>query len=101
MFEGTIPSGSSAGPAEAGVLNGFAWPELVAKLAAARDLRAIFAADSRQSLASFAEGAARALADCGHAERYVNPDDLTDGKAHTATYVSVADHARDGDREMK
>ena len=101
MFEGIAPSASPDPAADTGALRPVVWPDLVAKLAAARDLRALFVADARQSFASFAPVAAQALAGCGHAERDINPDALTRGKFHGPTRVSAADEARGGDREMQ
>lgn len=101
MFEGPIPSVPPPVPAEAGALNAFAWPELVAKLAAARDFRAVLAGAQRGSLASFAPHAARALAGRDAGERPVNPDGLGRGKDPRAKPVAAADEAGQCDREMQ
>jgi len=101
MFEGSIPSVSPAGPAEAGALNALAWPELVAKLAAVRDFRAVMAGPQRGSLASFAPHAAQALVGRDFGELPVNPDGLGRGKPHRAKTLASADHAGKCDREMQ
>jgi hypothetical protein len=100
MFEGLVSSVSPQQAAEPGTFRAVEWPDLVAKFAAARDLRELFAADARRSLASFAPDAAQALAGCAQAERDVNPEALSHGKFHGPTEVSAANDARDGDREM-
>lgn len=101
MFEGTLPSVSPHGSAKAGAMRAVAWPELVAKFAAARDLRTLWAGGTRQSLASFATGAAGALGHFGDVKPPVNPDALVDGKGLWARTIAAADDARDGDREMQ
>ena len=101
MFEGPIPSVSPAGPAEAGALNAVGWPELVAKLAAARDFRAVMAGAQRGSLASFAPHAARALAGREFGERPVNPDGLGRGKVRGANTAASVDDAGECDREKR
>ncbi len=91
MFEGKLPFAPEARSAATGevpeeALCEMSWADLVAKLAAARDLRASLAEPEDSTLASFDAGSARHLAlhhePMRHEdyERSVNPDDLGNGK---------------------
>ena len=105
MIEGKLSSVVAEQAVGAGALRAFAWDELVAKLAAARDLRELFAGSRGESLASFAPQAARSLALCGSAEEAdqgsVNPDALGAGKGVRAKTIAAAGEAGDCDREMR
>jgi len=102
MFEGKpIHSGdsriSAAGDMPEETLCELKWTDLVARLSAARELRAELAATDECVLASFDAESARHLAsqhECYRnrdSERDVNPDDLGNGKGHTAERGSRAD----------
>lgn len=106
MIEGKLSSVVAEQAVGAGTLHAFAWDELVAKLAAARDLRELFAGSRGGSLASFAPQAARALALCESAEGEadqgcINPDALGHGKGVRANTIAAAGEAGDCDREMQ
>ncbi|MGN6499265.1 MAG: hypothetical protein ACTHKM_03865 [Tsuneonella sp.] len=77
-----------------------AWPDLVAKLATARDLRHVFARP-RSDLASFAPQAARALAVRETDKGSVNPDALADRKGTEDITQAAAQPAGHGDRETR
>jgi len=101
MFEGKPPIASGANTTEHGEpvgekLCALDWAELVAKLAAARDLRRELASDDGEgSFASFDAECAQHIAalhdkvpegqTAGNGKRAVNPDDLANGKAVCAT----------------
>ncbi|MDE1468189.1 hypothetical protein [Aurantiacibacter sp. D1-12] len=102
MFEGKPPlppaaSGSERGDSAAGELCALRWPDLVAKLAAARDLRAELAGQEDVSLASFDPHGAAHLA--SHSEkspvdgkRSVNLDGLANGKGNGGIVDSAIDN---------
>ncbi len=94
MFEGKyIQASDSRDSAEAGAtektLCELHWSDLVARLTAARELRAELVVSNEKTLASFDAESARHLAshhDCqlhGDYQPDVNPDDLANGKGHT------------------
>jgi len=102
MFEGKLPSApdsrnSAAGDMPEDVLCELQWGDLVARLAAARELRAELAASAAGALASFDADSARHLASqhegfrTGNEERDVNPDDLGNGKWPAAEHQERAD----------
>jgi hypothetical protein len=98
MFEGILPSPASAG---SGALRAPAWPELVARLAAARDLRGTFARPGGAPFASFAPIAASELASRDADKGSVNRDALVDGKGDGDTTKAAAQLAGHGDRETQ
>jgi len=102
MFEGKpVPAPESRhftqGEAEENRLCELSWADLVARLAAARELRAELAETDESTLASFDAESARHLASqhdgfrSGESERDVNPDDLGNGKGHAAIKQERAD----------
>ena len=97
MFEGTITAASAAPGAES-TLRSLDWPEIVARLAAARDLRAVFA---RPPVAggSFAPRAAAGIARAGPEKRSINFDALAGGKWPAATTAAFAPAVGFGDRD--
>ena len=105
MFESKLIPVGAAQAEETGALRAFEWGELVARLSAARDMRGVFAAARSDSQASFAGGAARALAPGESAEwggkGSVNPDALGAGKGPGATTPAAAREAGECDREMR
>lgn len=105
MFESKLTPAAAAQAAETGAMRAFEWHELVARLAAARDLRGVFAGSRVDSRASFAAGAARALAPGGSDDwgdkGYVNPDALGAGKSPCANTVAAGRGAGQCDREMR
>lgn len=107
MFEGkplaAHDSRSSAtGQMPEDALRELRWSDLVARLAAARDLRAELARAEDVALASFDADSARRLAtrhepqhdalDFAQDQDGVNPDDLGNGKADYGTSGAYPDH---------
>jgi len=97
MFEGTITAASAAPGAES-TLRSLDWPEIVARLAAGRDLRAVFA---RPLVAggSFAPRAVAGIARAGPEKRSINFDALAGGKWPAATTSASAPAVGFGDRD--
>lgn len=102
MFEGKAPlaldsrnSANGEMPEEA--LCELKWSDLVARLSAARELRAELALSDESMLASFDAESARHIASHHEGPRAdndkhdVNPDDLGNGKGHAAIHQSRAD----------
>ncbi|MCP5395624.1 MAG: hypothetical protein H6918_02630 [Sphingomonadaceae bacterium] len=81
-------------------LRAFGWPELVARLSAAQDLRRVIRRPSVAHKASFASGAAGLGHSEGNYERAVNPKVLSDEKPDAALMSSSPDGATQGDREL-
>ncbi|MFB0611829.1 hypothetical protein [Aurantiacibacter poecillastricola] len=102
MLEGKFTPGrdsrnSANGSAPEGALSELSWSELVARLSAARELRAELAARDITALASFDAESARHLA-WQHASAIqvyrqpdVNSDDLDNGKGRTAEDLASSD----------
>ena len=89
MFEGKLPQPAEAGPLETGPdgesLRPLHWDDLVARLAAARDLRASFGGPDEAADASFHAGSARRIAARHNGKHAVNPDDSSYRKAPQGT----------------
>jgi hypothetical protein len=98
MFVGTLPSPV---PGSLDAAHAPAWPDLVAKLAAARDLRGVLARVASDEGSSFAPQAARALALRDLGKGSVNPDALADGKTTEDNNEAAAHPAGHGDRETR
>ena len=108
MFEGKQPalpdaSGSESGESAAGELCALKWPDLVARLAAARDLRAELARSGDQAFASFDPDGAAHLALHGdkpaiESERSVNLDGLVNGKGPGGIVEPAFDNDHPGHR---
>ncbi|MWV26280.1 hypothetical protein [Aurantiacibacter rhizosphaerae] len=110
MFEGNIPEAldsrnSATGEMPEDTLCELQWADLVARLTAARELRAELAACGSSVLASFDADSARHLAsqhEChlqGENEPVVNPDDLANRKGHAAQHSPHADRDVDCDND--
>ena len=97
MFEGAITSPLARGEGAAG-LRRIDWHELVARLSAARELRAAFGKPVGR--ASFAPLGEPALAGSPVGERGVNREALACGKRRDAISAGGAAHAAFGDREL-
>ena len=97
MFEGTITA-ASADPGAESALRPLDWPEIVARLAAARDLRAVFARPV-VSGGSFVTRAAAGIARAAPHERSINFDALAAGKWPASTTAATAPAAGFGDRD--
>ena len=94
----TIPSG------EGTALKAIAWPELTARINAARDLRSVLRPDSACMMASFTDAAAGYFASiedpADQDKRPVNPDALEHGKPAGSTTGDAEGEAAKGDREI-
>jgi len=93
MFEGKLPRPAEARPLEDGpdgeVMRALSWSDLVARLAASRDLRASFAGAEQPADASFDADSARRIAAHHNGKQAVNLEDLSYRKAPQGT----AEHA--------
>ena len=102
MFEKTSDHFTPNEGAAAGELQAIAWPALVARLAAQRDLCRVLLSRDGRGQASFNAGAAAWLAQSTAAEsgkRDVNLDALADRKQDRANTAGAANGAAEGDRE--
>ncbi len=84
MFEGKLPKPAEATPLgephDGESLRPLSWSDLVARLSAARELRASFAGRAAGSDASFDAGSARRIAAHHNGKHGINLDDLSNGK---------------------
>ena len=84
MFEGKPPKSAEGhaaeGQRESETLRPLSWSELVARLAAARDLRASLTGRVSRSDASFDASSARCIAAHHNGKHLVNPEDSGSGK---------------------
>ncbi|NNC58606.1 MAG: hypothetical protein HKO05_01290 [Erythrobacter sp.] len=103
MFEGNIQLHGPGESRQGGDLRAVTWPELVAKLAARRDLRGILMARGPSNrAASFNAGAAALLAGQLDGIPDVNRDALSDGKYPAPQQAGAAvSGATQGDRETR
>ena len=89
MYEGKLPNSAEARPLEAGldgeVLRELNWHDLVARLAASRDLRASFAGVHQPADASFDAGCARRIAAHHNGKHAVNLEDSSYRKGPRGT----------------
>lgn len=100
MFEGMVIKAACNEVAEE-PLQTIAWSELVAKIAAAQDLRTAPAAAAVCELASFGEGAARCFAAQDNGKRTVNPEALSGRKSIACKADRATGMVIDGDREVQ
>ena len=97
MFEAAIVfPDMETGPQ--GDLRALDWAEIVARLAAARDLRAVFARPVVQG-GGFVPQTAAGIAGEGRNERGVNLAALATGKWPEVTIAAAAPHSGHGDRD--
>lgn len=98
-----IPAAIPAG--EGTALKAIAWPELTARINAARDLRSVLRRDSSCMVASFTDAAAGYFAsidDSGEqGKRPVNPDALEHGKSMLCTKANAESEAVESDRDTQ
>ena len=97
MFEGHINRATFRDPRESTVLRQFRWTDLVAKLAATRDLRDELA---KVDGGFNAFGEARREG-CEESKPVVNHDALSDGKTTGLSLGDAASDAVHGDREKE
>ena len=100
MFEGKLPNSAEAQPLDGGpdgeVLRTLSWHDLVARLAASRDLRASCAAAGEGADASFDAGCARRIAAHHNGNHDVNLEDSSYRKAAQGTANPAVHDARQG-----
>lgn len=82
MFEGTIVPAVVDRTAEGGAMRSPCWGEIVARLAAANDLRRAMTVVAGVPAGNFRRFAEREACPPRHGQYLVNPDDLAHGKAH-------------------
>ena len=89
MFEGKPPRADEALPLEDAqdgeTLRSLSWTDLVARLSAARDLRASYQGAGETAEGSFDAGSARRVAAHHNGKHPVNLDDLANGKGPAGT----------------
>lgn len=105
MKEGTPIDNGLAGLPEGKDWHPLEWADLVARFAAARDLRRGWRSPAQRDAGSFARFANRNAAPVNTKAAPVNHADLADGKADAAKTVSTAmpdmGGAGPGDRELR
>ena len=102
MFEGPIvPESAFEAAAEGTSLRAPAWPEIVARLAVAHDLRHAVALSSACPSGNFNRFGEHAGVCPGQGERPVNRDGLVHGKGHGGMVLATAECAAPGDRETR
>ena len=101
MFEAKPPSPATYAPSEfqdsSRSLHPVRWPDLVAKLDAARDLRASLLAHAGEGEASFDAHCAQHIAALCEGKRGINLDDLVDGKGTGGICGEIDERAAGGD----
>ncbi len=98
MYEGPIRAADYAASEESPILRQLRWTDLVARIAATRDLRAAPAEACEEPCASFTAFQREAGKDGQHT---VNRDALTHGKLSRIFPPDAANNAGDGDRETR
>ncbi len=98
MYEGPIKAIDFAGCEEAPILRQLRWTDLVARIAATREVRPAPDGGASERPASFASF----HLDSGHdGQQSVNPDALMHGKSNRLSKPDAANTAGDGDRETQ
>jgi hypothetical protein len=98
MYEGPIKAADFAGSEESPILRQLRWTDLVARIAATRDLRRAHAEpvdEPHASFAAFHRGAGE------EGQHTVNRDALAHGKLSRIIPPDAANNAGDGDREIR
>ena len=104
MFENKSITAAAIPAGEGKALKAIAWPELTARINAARDLRRVLRRDNTCMMASFTDAAAgyfdarESAAEQG--KQTVNPDALEHGKPAQRMDAEAAGEAVTGDREI-
>lgn len=105
MFEGRKLPDRGSGPVPRGQdaerhLRALSWPELVARFAAAADLRRMLSEVSHENGGSFAEHAGRTLTGAEQYKPSVNPNALGKGKSGNGM-GTVVGQSQTGDRGIE
>ncbi len=98
MYEGPIQAADFAGSEESPILRQLRWTDLVARIAATRDLRPAPVGSADDAHASFA---AFHREPGGEGQHPVNRDALAHGKLSRIMPPDAANTAGDGDRETR
>ncbi|AKM08227.1 hypothetical protein [Pelagerythrobacter marensis] len=101
MFEGKIVPAVVDSAADGGSLTIPGWADLVARLAAANELRRAVSRQSLHRTGNFECFGNREDGVAGTREPIVNPDDLAHGKGAGGIVPPTANNVRTGDREMQ
>ena len=101
MFEGHFIPATADSATEGAALRAPAWPELVARLAAAQDLRRAMARPGVHPAGNFDRFGERHAISPAQRERRVNPDGLVHGKGNGGMIPAAANGAVAGDRETR
>lgn len=101
MFEGKIVPAVVDSAADGGPLSVPGWAELVARLAAANELRRAVSCEGRHRAGNFECFGSRGEGSLPTCEPIVNPDDLAYGKGAGGNVLATANNRRTGDREMQ
>ncbi len=100
MFENKAITAAAIPANEGTALKAIAWPELTARINAARDLRSVLRRDSAYMMASFTDAAAGYFSAEEDGKPPVNPDALEHRKAAECTTRTTEFEAAKGDREF-
>ncbi|MXO91333.1 hypothetical protein [Pontixanthobacter aquaemixtae] len=100
MFEGNLQDAGFAEAIENAALQPIQWDALVAQLAAARDLRSVYARRKSASGGNFARFSAAQSAILNESAPGVNRNTSADGKDSGGNVPAAADDADPGDREL-
>lgn len=101
MFEANLSSTALEEPADGDALRIPGWEEIVAQLAAARDLRIALRHPGMSGRGSFSQLSAMGVAGVNGETCSVNPTGLARGKTQQAKNVDAANHATVADREIQ
>lgn len=99
MFERNHSFAGFASRGEGTALRAIGWPELAARINAARDLREVLQRDNATFIASFADAAAGYFATLDEGKPGVNPNALCDRKSSLDTDVKAEGDQKTGNRE--
>lgn len=100
MFENKAITAAAIPANEGTALKAIAWPELTARINAARDLRSVLRRDSACMMASFTDAAAGYFCAEDDGKPPVNSDALEHGKPAECTTGGEESEAARGDREF-
>ena len=96
MYEGPIQAVDYAGSEESPILRQLRWTDLVARIAATRDMRPPAPGSGDEQTASFAAFHRESIAE---GQQRVNRDALSHGKLSRILTPDAANNAGNGDRE--
>ena len=100
MFENKAITAAAIPANEGTALKAIAWPELAARINAARDLRSVLRRDGSCMMASFTDAAAGYFSQEEDSKRPVNPDALEHGKPAGCTTGGTESEVSESDREF-